>query len=1255
MRLLALVAAGVSSISLSATELKTWPLPEGVARFPLYTLRANGKEIDVLEAPRPQGRVIESESYAYGYARLEADGPVEFEVSITADDFSVGDAKIVPARLGCAVEKVDEKTMRFTLVPPCTVCCEPAGRHRSLVIALFAPEKDAPDPGDPGTVYIGPGLHRRALTELKSGQTLYLDGGAILEGALVAEGDGIEIRGRGILSGAPWPWLNGPVAKTPEWGGDKPAGTLTSISGNGITVRDATFFSPWCWTLVLNSATNCLVDNVKIIGGRVINDDGIDICRTKDVEIRNSFIRCQDDCIAPKWSCENLVVTNCVLWSDIANNIRIGYECDRPPARVANLLFKDLDLPHMTMERSPDSWYWASGAIEIQASNGQRFENIVFDGLRIGEMNDYNHFMFVKTMPISESYDYPEPGTIDGVTLRNVSLPPGEGARIVRLEAADDGHPVRNVVFENVVNLGEIELSGKVENFRRSGVRVIFDTDMITDFDDMGALAILHALADRGECEILATLSSTRSNSSVAAIEICNAYYGRGNLPVGAPKAEYAAGGAPFGHDKYIRLAAEYPQWVRHENADSAPDAVRVYREVLSRQEDKSVVVCSVGFLTNLRGLLESQPDDISPLGGRELVARKVSHWVAMGGFYPWGHEYNFDGDGKSSMIVLRDWPTPAFFTDGQYGKDVYTGRALAESVSKTRNPVRDVYAWTLMPRSEISPSSWDQTAGHSSWDLTAVLMAVRGVESYFTLERGYYEVMSEDGYDEWRYDPGCDGGRILEKTPRTEVAALIDDLLMAPPKSGPHASPKTFCNPMPLVDYPVGLLARSVANGGESDHHMWYTDETRQFRETADPSLLYENGVWYVFPSCDACWKSYDGGASWTHVPLGLSGAEGARDRLSYAPTAVKHRGEFLLMGSLGDVFKAKRPDGPYEYLGHLNTPEGIVDGEQITWLWDPMLFSDDDGRLYLYWGSSATNGIWGCELDAKNPVRYIDGTARHLVRFEPETQPWEISPGSNPPVSYIEGPWMVKNNGDYILTYSAAGTEYKEYAMGQAIGKSPLGPFVKSAINPFLKTERGTVTGTAHGSIVKGPGGYWAAYSIVGGSTHRFERFIGFDRVYIDCEGRFAFAEASDTPQWLPPHSNGATGWKKLPGTVVAGAEAAVDGALSTYWTVPDLPSVLQIDFGAGRTVRAYRLVWHDVGLDEMRGVVKGPYRYRVEYLEDGEWRVLADASQNDTDLFVDYRETPAVKTSSLRLCVLGGPAGITPAVKEFTPFGD
>ena len=341
-------------------------------------------------------------------------------------------------------------------------------------------------------------------------------------------------------------------------------------------------------------------------------------------------------------------------------------------------------------------------------------------------------------------------------------------------------------------------------------VKIIFDTDMITDFDDVGALACLHALADAGECEILATISSTRGNASVGAIEVINHYYGRGDLPVGSPKGMGVMGAKPGakvkvdpkaplgekrgndgGHYKYRKLLADYPGWYRHADADDAPDANETYRSVLAAQPDKSVVICSVGFITNMRRLLETKPDAISPLDGKTLVAKKVRLWVAMACQYPSGQEYNSRWDRESSRIAFENWPTPVVFSDFTYGRDCFAGRAVAE-MKVERSPVKDVFAGNIPSREEIRRDSakWLRRCygmgGRAAWDETAVLVAVRGIEPYFNTERGTYRMVGNKGDDEWA--PDAENGphlRITEKVSKFEVARVIDELMTRNPKHG--------------------------------------------------------------------------------------------------------------------------------------------------------------------------------------------------------------------------------------------------------------------------------------------------------------------------------------------------------------------------------------------------------------------------------------------------------------------------------------
>ena len=117
-------------------------------------------------------------------------------------------------------------------------------------------------------------------------------------------------------------------------------------------------------------------------------------------------------------------------------------------------------------------------------------------------------------------------------------------------------------------------------------VKIILDTDMIGDYDDVGAMAVLHTLADEGACEILATVSSTHSNASVGTIEIVNRYYGRPEIPVGAVKNDGVGGGSENpqrrSHVKYEKLLQMYPGWWRYRNANESPDATDVYRRALA-------------------------------------------------------------------------------------------------------------------------------------------------------------------------------------------------------------------------------------------------------------------------------------------------------------------------------------------------------------------------------------------------------------------------------------------------------------------------------------------------------------------------------------------------------------------------------------------------------------------------------------------------------------------------------------------------
>ncbi len=170
-----------------------------------------------------------------------------------------------------------------------------------------------------------------------------------------------------------------------------------------------------------------------------------------------------------------------------------------------------------------------------------------------------------------------------------------------------------------------------------SAIPVIFDTDLATDCDDAGALAMLHGWAKTGHVNLLAMGINTINPYTILCLDALNTWYGRGTLPIGVTKNPDAYT-PPSRRVRYARqISEEYPQTNPWNCPDDAPNVVSIYREALAAQPDidvhnPGVVIISVGMLTNMQDLLQSGPCEHSGLKGMELVQNKVRLWVCMGG-----------------------------------------------------------------------------------------------------------------------------------------------------------------------------------------------------------------------------------------------------------------------------------------------------------------------------------------------------------------------------------------------------------------------------------------------------------------------------------------------------------------------------------------------------------------------------------------------------------------------------------------------
>ncbi len=281
--------------------------------------------------------------------------------------------------------------------------------------------------------------------------------------------------------------------------------------------------------------------------------------------------------------------------------------------------------------------------------------------------------------------------------------------------------------------------------------KIIFETDMCTDVDDVGALAVLHALADNGEAEILAISFNEVHPRGAGTICAINTWYNRGDIPIGVYKGDLAN---PDESSYLDGIAANFPHNLP---TIPTPSSLELYLQVLSEQSDNSVTIISVGFLNNLYDLLKADPD---------LVAQKVTQLVVMAVLIDDPYNTVRHGLIDKSEYVIHNWPTPLVIS--QHGESVHTGARLSETPAE--NPVREAFYQRFN----------GQYKGRSSWDQLAVLYGVRGLGDYFT---GVTEGKGRlsNGY-EWEMKSGF-RSYLEVRLSDSEFVRIIENLMIKPPR----------------------------------------------------------------------------------------------------------------------------------------------------------------------------------------------------------------------------------------------------------------------------------------------------------------------------------------------------------------------------------------------------------------------------------------------------------------------------------------
>lgn len=296
--------------------------------------------------------------------------------------------------------------------------------------------------------------------------------------------------------------------------------------------------------------------------------------------------------------------------------------------------------------------------------------------------------------------------------------------------------------------------------------KVFLDLNIDGDCTNLGALSVLHVLADKGEAEILGTTACFKSPLAAGCIKALNRYYGHGDLPVGILHRQEATHPTPFMKPVNETFCLDHP------DGEDVADTVDVMRKVLAAQEDESVVLVIVGCFASFAALLQSEADAFSPLSGQELAERKIKSVFAMGGsFDTFGDEpfpeNNIAVQVSAAKYVTEHWNKELVLSAYEIG-------IRTRSLKEFRFYGSDEHPLKMMYRINDGDGF---TEGNPSWDHTAVLEGVRPGKYFDRHEYGRITI-TDEGRTVWQKEENGKHTYLLPKVPLEEVAAEINDLI---------------------------------------------------------------------------------------------------------------------------------------------------------------------------------------------------------------------------------------------------------------------------------------------------------------------------------------------------------------------------------------------------------------------------------------------------------------------------------------------
>ena len=298
-------------------------------------------------------------------------------------------------------------------------------------------------------------------------------------------------------------------------------------------------------------------------------------------------------------------------------------------------------------------------------------------------------------------------------------------------------------VLMTLASLMGVNAKGKCGKARKSKpIPVIIGADFGSSTDDLFALMMANHFIDEGKIDLKGVVSNRMGDKNAVVVDIFNTFYGHPNIPIGLERngVENPYVFTPYNGICDLKTEDGKPMFERtYPDVSKLPDGYKLYRKLLSEAKDHSMVLVEIGFSTTLCQLLQSDADEFSPLGGRDLVGKKVKAiYIQCGRFQPTDSVcgYNMKAAPTASAVFFETLPTNVelHLSPSMVGAGInYLPQDVLDDLAyTTKNPIKAVY------------ENYECTEGQRMWDSNCLVEAVEGENSYNISPRGWVKFVDK-------------------------------------------------------------------------------------------------------------------------------------------------------------------------------------------------------------------------------------------------------------------------------------------------------------------------------------------------------------------------------------------------------------------------------------------------------------------------------------------------------------------------------